>query len=371
MANPWAIVLLLAYVLIDLAWTIIPFGLYIPGFGFDYNTLERNLNPVEYNILKNGFDFLVCTLLRFIFVLLGLILIATKRSTKLFFLIFASFGVCSISFSLVKLLCFSEYPEQLKYVGIWMSIVWNILGSILSVASFHFLIRKWLFKTEYERMQEEAEAEENPEENAPANGEEKPEKVTRKSVTAHVKFLLQYACQYWPWFSMACVFLVIYSTARIFIPFYTGQVIANIVHRDEKSSYAFYSTVLKMCGFMIVATLFAGLRGASFSWGGALVNRIMRKNLFDSLIRQEIAFFDKMQTGAILSRLTTDCQTVTNILDLNINLFMRNSVMLVGSLIFMLNLSWRLTVVTFIVIPPIGVFTKLYGDYYDVSFWDY
>lgn len=45
---------------------------------------------------------------------------------------------------------------------------------------------------------------------------------------------------------------------------------------------------------------------------------------------------------------------------------MRSTIMLLGSLVFMCSLSWRLTLVTFIVIPPIGVITKLYGDYYDV-----
>lgn len=93
--------------------------------------------------------------------------------------------------------------------------------------------------------------------------------------------------------------MFIFFSARIFIPYYTGQVIANIVHRDAQSVSAFYTTVLTMCGFMAVATVFAGLRGASFSWGGALVNRIMRKNLFESLIKQEIAFFDELQTGKI------------------------------------------------------------------------
>lgn len=39
--------------------------------------------------------------------------------------------------------------------------------------------------------------------------------------------------------------------------------------------------------------------------------------------------------------------------------------MLIGSLIFMFFLSWRLTLVTFIAIPPIAFVTKLYGSYFD------
>uniref|UniRef100_A0A1I7RMV3 ABC transporter ATP-binding protein n=1 Tax=Bursaphelenchus xylophilus TaxID=6326 RepID=A0A1I7RMV3_BURXY len=195
------------------------------------------------------------------------------------------------------------------------------------------------------------------------DGEEEP--ITRKSVIAHVKFLMKYAAKYWPWFSMAGVFVVISAAARSAIPYYTGKVISNIFHQDKKSSDAFYSTLLVICALILVTSVFAGLRGAFFNWAGALVNRQMRKDLFDSLIRQEVAFFDKQQTGAILSRLTTDCQTVTSIIESNMEMFMRDSAVMIGCLIVMLNVSWRLTVVTFVFIPPLAVFTKLYGDYCD------
>jgi len=34
----------------------------------------------------------------------------------------------------------------------------------------------------------------------------------------------------------------------------------------------------------------------------------MRRDLFSSIISQEIAFFDQAQTGEILSRLISDCE---------------------------------------------------------------
>lgn len=61
----------------------------------------------------------------------------------------------------------------------------------------------------------------------------------------------------------------------------------------------------------------------------------MRRDLFRSIVRQEIAFFDKAQTGEVISRLSADCQTVSSTVSTNVNIFMRNIVMLIGSLIFM------------------------------------
>lgn len=52
---------------------------------------------------------------------------------------------------------------------------------------------------------------------------------------------------------------------------------------------------------------------------------------------------------------------------LNVNVFLRNLVMLFGSLVFMFKLSWRLTTMNFIALPLIAVISKLYGDYYEVK----
>lgn len=72
-------------------------------------------------------------------------------------------------------------------------------------------------------------------------------------------------------------------------------------------------------------------------------------------------------SGEITSRLTTDCETMSSTISTNLNVFLRNTVMLLGSLIFMSTLSWRLSLVTFIVVPVVGFVTKVYGAYYDVS----
>lgn len=70
--------------------------------------------------------------------------------------------------------------------------------------------------------------------------------------------------------------------------------------------------------------------------------------------------------GEIVSRLSADCQAMSHIVSTNVNLFLRNGVMLVGGLAYMFTLSWRLTLASFIFVPLIGYITKIYGAYYDV-----
>lgn len=46
--------------------------------------------------------------------------------------------------------------------------------------------------------------------------------------------------------------------------------------------------------------------------------------------------------------------------------FLRNTVQMGGSMLFMLSLCWRLSLVPFIVVPIILVASKIFGVYYDV-----
>lgn len=59
---------------------------------------------------------------------------------------------------------------------------------------------------------------------------------------------------------------------------------------------------------------------------------VNRGDLFGSLLRQEVAFFDKEEVGVLTSRLGSDCQAVVRALSTNINVALRNALQAVGRL---------------------------------------
>ena len=52
---------------------------------------------------------------------------------------------------------------------------------------------------------------------------------------------------------------------------------------------------------------------------------------------------------------------------LNINVFLRNLIKSVGVCVFMIVLSWRMTILTFMGLPIVFAVSKLYGNYYKVG----
>ncbi|CAP39213.2 Protein CBR-HAF-4 [Caenorhabditis briggsae] len=176
--------------------------------------------------------------------------------------------------------------------------------------------------------------------------------------------LLQYCKREWLWHISGFSWLFIYSITRIFVPYYTGQVIATVV--ATKSYPALSNAVYIMTIISLVSAVAAGFRGGSFEYAYARIQRSIRYDLFHGLVKQDVAFYDAHKTGEITSRLAADCQTMSDTVALNVNVFLRNCVMLLGSMIFMMKLSWRLSLVTFILVPIIFVASKIFGTYYDL-----
>lgn len=136
---------------------------------------------------------------------------------------------------------------------------------------------------------------------------------------------------------------------------------------NKRGIQALIHSIIVLTCLTATSSLFGGLRGGCFDYATALVTLRIRLDLFTSLIRQDIAFYDTAKTGDTMSRLTSDCQTISSTVSTNVNVFMRNGVMLIGALAFMILMSWRLAMVTFIAVPLVGFITKAYSSFYDVS----
>ena len=83
----------------------------------------------------------------------------------------------------------------------------------------------------------------------------------------------------------------------------------------------------------------------------------------DSLLCQDIGFFDTTKTGDITSRLSSDTTLLGDQVTLNVNVFLRSAVQAIGVLVFMFTISWQLSLLAFISVPVITVMSKSYGNF--------
>lgn len=87
----------------------------------------------------------------------------------------------------------------------------------------------------------------------------------------------------------------------------------------------------------------------------ALMN--LRQTLFEHLLRQDMKFFNTTPVGQLVSRLTNDIDALTELLSTSIVLVASNMVSLIGIIVVMLLLNWRLALLGLSVMPIMIVAT--------------
>ncbi len=80
----------------------------------------------------------------------------------------------------------------------------------------------------------------------------------------------------------------------------------------------------------------------------------IRADLFDKMQNLPLRFFDKNQTGEIMSRFTNDVDTVGELLNNTIIHLLSGIITIVGTLSLMLYTNWLLAIITLIMVPMIA-----------------
>ncbi|KAG2435284.1 hypothetical protein HXX76_007360 [Chlamydomonas incerta] len=155
---------------------------------------------------------------------------------------------------------------------------------------------------------------------------------------------------------------VVAALGSALLPYLTGQIIDFAAIEPDRSKFG--TTTLHLLGVAALTGVFTGVRGGLFTLANTRLNVRLRKQLFHSLLQFEVGFFDTTKTGEITSRLAADTTTVADQVGLNLNVMLRSATQAAMVLVFMFAASWRLTVVTFILVPVVLTISKVYGKYY-------
>ena len=86
----------------------------------------------------------------------------------------------------------------------------------------------------------------------------------------------------------------------------------------------------------------------------------IRMELFEHLQRQPLGFYDTHEVGSLIARLTSDVNVLQDLVTYAILGAANDLVMLVGIVVAMLSLNWRLSLLSFIVIPILFVVTNIW-----------
>jgi ATP-binding cassette, subfamily B, bacterial len=152
---------------------------------------------------------------------------------------------------------------------------------------------------------------------------------------------------------MIAAVLALISTAMIslMLPLAVRRVIDNFGSGEELLDQYFIAALI-IAGFLAIGT---GLRYALVTRFGERVVADIRKAVFDRVIGMSPSFYERIMTGEVLSRITTDTTLILSVIGSSVSIALRNVLIFTGGLILMLFTSAKLTGMVLLLVPAVIV----------------
>ena len=138
------------------------------------------------------------------------------------------------------------------------------------------------------------------------------------------------------------------------------QNLVNSVFQQE--SQLELNRITKILVFTFLArAAFYYFQGYSLSFIGERIVTDLRRQVYENLQSLSLRFYTERRVGELISRLSSDVTLVRAALTNNVATVLSQSVMFIGSLVLMLILNWRLTLLILIMTPLIVASAAVFG----------
>ncbi|XP_046571175.1 ATP-binding cassette sub-family B member 10, mitochondrial-like [Haliotis rubra] len=159
--------------------------------------------------------------------------------------------------------------------------------------------------------------------------------------------------------------LVVSSSVTMAVPFCIGKVIDIIYTASQEGKME--ERLNSLCKILLVVFLIGGVanfgRVYLMTVAGQNIVKSLREKLFNSVMKQEIGFFDKTKTGELINRLSADTSLVGQSVTNNISDGLRSIAQAVGGVGMMVYVSAKLTAISLGIVPPVALVSIIYGRY--------
>lgn len=140
---------------------------------------------------------------------------------------------------------------------------------------------------------------------------------------------------------------------EVFIPFLMARLIDKGINRGDMGYILKTGGVL--VAFSAAALLFGALAGKTAAVASAGFARNLRREMYYNVQRFSFSNIDRLSTGSIVTRLTTDVTNVQNAFQMIIRIAVRSPLMLIFALAMAFTLNARLSLIYLCAIPFLGV----------------
>ena len=171
--------------------------------------------------------------------------------------------------------------------------------------------------------------------------------------------LLKYIKPYYRRLGLAIFCIIMAAAANLYVPWIIKDMIDKVLAERDMM-------MLNVIAVGIVVVFF--LRGLFYYGQSYLVSFIgqrviidVREVIFKKFQRMPLAYYDKHQTGEVMSYVTNDVAAMQTALVDSLIALVTEGAILIGSVVMMVYLDWRLSLMTVFIVPLIGKAMNIFG----------
>src|SRR5690349_227058 len=169
---------------------------------------------------------------------------------------------------------------------------------------------------------------------------------------------LDYVRTYWWAFALAVLGMVIVAAGDLIMAMLVIPIVRNFQNPDPTLTQWMPLAVI---GVFVFRGIGSFISEYGMAYTGLRVVFDLRRALIDKLLRLPTPYYDVTPSGVIQSKLTFDAHQLASAASGTITTALRSSMTIVASLVWLLYINWRLTLMTFFVLPIVAVVIRYFS----------
>lgn len=159
---------------------------------------------------------------------------------------------------------------------------------------------------------------------------------------------------------IACMLLSVITTAAALIPPYiTGRMVDTVL--PDRDRNGLFKMILLLLGVYIAQYVVAAFRSYLLKRTGAKIVTGIKKDIYEKAQYLPLSFYDKISTGHVINIINSDTNVIQNfVLTLSQEAIVQ-CFTLVGILVIMICLNWKLTLFSLVPIPLVVFIARMLG----------
>src|SRR5258705_914943 len=186
-----------------------------------------------------------------------------------------------------------------------------------------------------------------------------------------MKRLVEYSGPYKLPVGISLVSILFKAVAGVLGPYLVAIEIDHyLVPVPRRTPFDFFLSPNPYVGIAEIAAMYVGLIVLSFlldylqtyfmQWAGQMVMFDLRKQIFRHLQHMHIGFYDRNPVGRLVTRVTSDVDAINEMFTAGVVSIFEDVFVLLGIIVIMMRMNWKLALITFAVLPIIFWATMIF-----------